>query len=92
MAELSTSLKREYGIIDPKDNRWIGDEHGPLTWPGYDLAQIAAQVISVRLYGTQTKLRAKEYIRGPKRKVEDLPKPKMEGEEALRLIEEGRVL
>ncbi len=80
----------KYGLFDTRDSLWIGSDDGPLTYDDRTLAQCAAQVVSMQLFGTDLspRIQVKEYPEGPARLRDELP-VKYDGETALRRIEGG---
>lgn len=46
-----------YGIFDTKDNLWIGNSSGPVTFDELQLAQAAAQIVEVMLTSTDLGVR-----------------------------------
>ena len=91
---------RQWGLYDTKDNSWIGDEKGPRLFPdqmingkiadGEILARIAAQMVDMQL-GRVAVTRAREYTENAVFKKDTL-KTTCNTEDALRRIEEGRLV
>src|SRR5271163_4588852 len=77
-----------YGVLDTKDNVWLGDEFGPKRFDDFVLARIAAQVAEMQAFGTDLLCRFQARPIGGEnwRKRDDMP-TRMGAEEALCRIE-----
>lgn len=83
-----------YGLYDTKDNCWIGanDEGtGPKLFKQeeYELARIARQLACVRLGVPYGRIKVRKFEEDALVKKDELPTV-LGGEEALRLLEEGK--
>jgi hypothetical protein len=79
-----------WGLLDTKDNLWLGDGSAPKLFDDESLAQAAARIIDVRLGWPAGRTRATKYDKHGKKR--DEIKPHMSGLAALQRLEEGKVL
>lgn len=79
-----------YGLLDTKDNVWLGHDGGPQVYEDYGLARIAARVPEKRLGYDPGRVQAKSYDPAPK-KLRDEVTPKITAEEALKRLEAGEL-
>lgn len=77
-----------WGILDTKDNTWMGNENGPLLYDEEILAKLAARVLETRLRWFAGRIRAKVYPGGPKQ-LKDKLTPKIDAVTALKRLESG---
>lgn len=87
----SSWVGQKWGVLDTKDNLWIGDEKGPDLFSTEVLAKISAQVMGVMAGYEPGRLRERAYPEGPVR-LKDSVDTKMDARTALRRIEEGGAL
>jgi len=40
---------KKWGLLDRDSSTWLGNDYGPLTYDGYDIARIAARLLAARL-------------------------------------------
>jgi hypothetical protein len=77
-----------YGVLDTKDNVWLGDEFGPKRFDDFVVARIAAQVAEMQVFGTDLACRfeARPIPGDSYKKRDDMP-TRMGAEEALNRVE-----
>jgi hypothetical protein len=56
----------KFGILDTKDELWIGDRSGPRLFDDWEIAQVAAQIAETQVFGTDLGARYKAYPFDPK--------------------------
>lgn len=57
----------KWGLRDTKDNLWMGNDDGPLTYDSETLAKVAAITVDVMLRQAPGRTRATEWLGGPVR-------------------------
>lgn len=79
-----------YGVYDPVDNVWMGNDAGPVRYDDPLIARLVAELLEVQVGLERGRLKAREYdCQNPR--LRDSIDAKMKPEEAIRRMEEGLV-
>jgi hypothetical protein len=77
-----------WGLFDTQEKIWFGDSHGAFQYDDEDLARVAAMMVDKRLGYGFGRTRAMHLDQQANKLRDELP-TLMNGEEALRRLEEG---
>ena len=78
----------KWGVLDTKDNLWMGDTTGPKLFDDELIARVAAQLVDVRLRQQPGRTRARAYME-PATRMVDEKTPCMTTLEALKAVIRG---
>ncbi len=81
----------KWGIYDPVDNCWMGNDHGPHLFDDQVIARLVSETTDVMLGYPRRRLLEKEFP-DEKLRLRDTADVKMSAEEALDAMENGTVL
>lgn len=81
-----------WGLLDTKDNTWLGDDEGPVLHTEEWVMKVAAQVADVRLGQEPGRTRATIFPEAQNLRLKETVETRMDNLEALTGIEEGRFL
>ena len=81
----------KYGVLDTKDNVWMGNKEGPLLYDAEELAQVAARIVDARLCNPAGRCKAMLYAQDATTLKDELTCQRS-AEEAIALLERGRIL
>lgn len=76
-----------WGLYDTKDDCWIGNDDGPVTYQEAHMAKLAAQIVNKR-FGYSDRIVHKIYEKATK--LKDRQTPTLSFVEALDQLEKGR--
>ena len=77
-----------WGLLDTKENCWMGNLEGPLLYDDEELAQVAARVVDVQLKQPAGRTRARVYDQSATH-LKDEKKVLRSPEEAIERLESG---